>query len=160
MFPWRSPMDPLTREQSLRLLEGAPVAHLGLIYDGAPYVTPMSFVVDGERILFRTKAGKKLDALRKDPRVCIEVSQYDPNSGEWASVIITGSAVEVDDASTRSVTVDLLFDKYSGVLGDPLSRSTIQPMSGLPHFILVTIDEISGLSSGSGFRPRTRPGRL
>jgi hypothetical protein len=153
-------MDPLTREQAFQLLDGAPVAHIGLISDGAPYVTPMSFVLDGERILFRTKPGKKLDALRHDPRVCIEASQYDPGSGEWASVIVFGNATEADDSPTGSLTVELLYEKYSGVLGDPLSRGGFQPMAGLPHVFSVSIDEITGLSSGRGFTPRTRPGRL
>lgn len=153
-------MDPLSREEALDLLAGAPVAHLGLISDGAPYVTPMSFVVDERRVLFRTTAGKKLDAMREDPRVCIEVSQFDPGSGEWASVIVLGRAFEVDDDETGARAVELLYDKYSSALGDPLSRGGLQPLPGLPHLIEVVIDEMTGVTSGRGFTPRTRPGRL
>jgi nitroimidazol reductase NimA-like FMN-containing flavoprotein (pyridoxamine 5'-phosphate oxidase superfamily) len=153
-------MDPLSREEALDVLAVAPVAHLGLISEGRPYVTPMSFVVDGERILFRTTAGKKLDALRGDPRVCIETSKFDPESGEWASVIVTGTAVEVDDDAVGQLAVSKLYEKYPTALGDPLSRGGLQPLPGLPHVIEVTIEEISGMSSGSGFSPRTRPGRL
>ena len=52
-------MDQLTRDEALQLLNTTPVAHLGLISDGAPYVTPMSFVVDGEEILFREPVGDR-----------------------------------------------------------------------------------------------------
>jgi nitroimidazol reductase NimA-like FMN-containing flavoprotein (pyridoxamine 5'-phosphate oxidase superfamily) len=153
-------VDPLSREDALRLLTDAPVAHIGLISDGRPYVTPMSFVVDGDKILFRTTAGKKLDALREDPRVCIEASKFDSESGEWASVIVTGTAVEVDDNDLGERAVEKLFEKYAEALGDPLSRGGLQPFPGLPHVIEVVIEEISGMVSGSGFAPRTRPGRL
>ena len=153
-------VDPLSREEALELLAGAPVAHLGLISEGTPYVTPMSFVVDRDRILFRTTAGKKLYALRQEPNVCVEASQFDPESGEWASVIVTGKAFEVDDRRTGAHAVELLYAKYSDALGDPLSRGGLQPLPGIPHVIEVTIEEISGMSSGRGFRPRTRPGRL
>ena len=153
-------MEPLSKEDALRLLAEAPVAHIGLISNGAPYVTPMSFVVDGERILFRTTAGKKLESLRLDPRVCIEVSKFDAESGEWASVIVTGTAAEVQNGQNGVLTVAKLYEKYADALGDPLSRGGLQPLSGLPHVIEVTIEEITGMSSGKGFAVRTRPGRL
>jgi len=154
-------MDPLSREEALRLPAEEPVAHIGFISDGAPYVTPMSFVVDeGRIILFRTTGGKKLDALRLEPRVCVEASRFDPDSGGWASVIVTGKAFEVDNRRTGERTVELLYEKYSDVLGDPLSRGGLQPLRGLPHVIEVTIDEVTGMTSGQGFTPRTRPGRL
>jgi nitroimidazol reductase NimA-like FMN-containing flavoprotein (pyridoxamine 5'-phosphate oxidase superfamily) len=153
-------MDQLTREEALQLLNTAPVAHLGLISDGAPYVTPMSFVVEGREILFRTMAGKKLNALRDNPNVCVEVSQFDEESGEWISVIVTGIASEVEDRNKGERVVQLLFNKYSEVLGDPLSRGGLQPMPGLPFLISVEIDQMTGVSSGRGFSPRTRPGRL
>ena len=153
-------MDQLTRDEALQLLNTTPVAHLGLISDGAPYVTPMSFDVDGEEILFRTMAGKKLNALRDNPNVCVEVSQFDEETGEWASVIVTGTATEVADRNKGERAVQLLFDKYANVLGDPLSRGGLQPMPGLPYLVSLKIEQITGVSSGRGFSPRTRPGRL
>lgn len=154
-------MEPLTREQALDLLSSRPVAHLGVVRDGRPYVTPMSFVVDGDRILFRTMAGEKLDGLKANPFVCIEVASYDEQTGDWASAIVKGEATEVEDQDVQSLTTSLLFRKYGDVLGSPLSRGGgMQPIQGLPHVIQVTIDEVSGMSSGSGWSTRTRPGRL
>jgi nitroimidazol reductase NimA-like FMN-containing flavoprotein (pyridoxamine 5'-phosphate oxidase superfamily) len=67
-------MDQIGKDEALEVLQSAPVAHLGMIEGGEPYVTPMSFVVSGDRILFRTMAGKKLDALRASHSVCVEVA--------------------------------------------------------------------------------------
>lgn len=153
-------MNPMNREEAMALLEAAPVAHIGVVVDDAPYVTPMSFVVDGDRIMFRTLAGKKLDGMRANPVVCIEASKFDPESGEWASVIVMGTASETDDGEIRTMVVGKLLDKYREAVGSPLSRGGLQPMTGLPHVVVVDIDEISGMVSGSGFSHRTKPGRL
>ena len=153
-------MDTLSRDESIQLLDTSLVAHIGLISGGAPYVTPMSYVRDGNRLLFRTEAGKKLDALRSNPAVCVEVSEFDDQTGEWASVIVIGVASEVTDNHSKQVAVDGLLRRYARVMGDPLRSGGLQPLPGFPHVIEVSIDEISGMTSGGGFRARTRPGRL
>ena len=53
------------------------MAHIGVLSEGEPYVTPMSFVVDDNRILFRTKPGKRYEAMMKNPVVSIEASTFD-----------------------------------------------------------------------------------
>lgn len=153
-------MEPLSREEALKVLENAPVAHLGLIDGGVPYVTPMSFVVEGERIFFRTMAGKKLDALRENPTVCIEASRYDEETGDWESVIIRGEASETDEDVIRQDVIAGLLRKYENVIGSPLGGRGMRPLQGLPHVVVVDIEEISGMTSGRGWSERTRPGRL
>ncbi len=153
-------MEPLSREEAMAILEAAPVAHLGLIDAGRPYVTPMSFVVDGNRIFFRTMAGKKLDALRENPSVCIEASRYDEETGDWESVIIRGEASETDEDAIRQDVIARLLRKYERVIGSPLGGRGMRPLQDLPHVVIVEISEISGMASGRGWSERTRPGRL
>jgi len=154
-------MESLTRDEALEFLTGAHVAHLGVMSNGSPYVTPMSFVVDGDRILFRTMAGRKLDAVKANPTVCIEVSRFDEETGDWVSVIVEGTAQLVDDDETRQVTVALIFDKYEKVMGSPLSAGGgLLPLGGYPQVIEVPIDTIAGMSSGRGMHARTKPGRM
>ena len=153
-------MDPLTREAALEFLAGTSVAHLGVISEGLPYVTPMSFVIEGKRILFRTQAGRKFDAIAASPSVCIEASSFDESTGDWVSVIVTGSAHESTDPATGELAVEMLFEKYAAQIGSPLGVGGLQPMAGMPHVVEVTIENVTGMSSGSGFHARTRPGRL
>jgi nitroimidazol reductase NimA-like FMN-containing flavoprotein (pyridoxamine 5'-phosphate oxidase superfamily) len=156
-------MESLTRDEALEILAHEYVAHLGVVSNGAPYVAPMSFVVDGDRILFRTMAGRKLDAIKANPAVCIEVSRYDEERGAWVSVIVEGHArlVADDDTETRQTTVSLIFDKYEKVMGPPLSAGGgLLPLGGYPQVIEVPIDRIAGMSSGRGMRARTKPGRM
>ena len=153
-------MESITVEQAKRFLDESLVAHIGVMSEGEPYVTPMSFVVDGDRILFRTKPGKRHEAMMENSAVSIEVSTFDDETGDWTSVIVRGRAAEAGDDATISLTVQLLFQKYGTVLGSPLSRGEIQPMASFPHVVQVPIDEITGMTSGGGFAMRTRPGRL
>lgn len=154
-------MNELTRDQAFDLLNREQVAHLGMVIDGEPYVCPMSFVVDDDRILFRTMPGKKLDGIRANPRVCIEVSSFDVATGDWRSVIVYGTARFVEDVSTGQKVVAQLFSKYDQVMGSPLSAgSGSLPLAGQPQVIEVPIEDISGMSSGGGYHIRTKPGRL
>jgi uncharacterized protein len=153
-------MDPLDHKEAMAVLRLAPVAHLGVVVDGDPYVTPMSFVVEHNTILFRTLPGRKLEGMRAHPNVCVEVSRYDEKTGDWVSVIVKGSAREVENAERSELVVGLLLEKYREVMGSPLQAGGIHPIIGLPHVIEVEIEEISGLISGRGWGPRTKPGRL
>lgn len=153
-------MERLDRDEALEVLENAPVAHLGMIDRGDPYVTPMSFVVSSGRVLFRTMPGRKLDALRANPKVCIEASLYDGETGSWSSVIITGEASEVEEDELKTTTIAMLLRKYESVMGSPLGSGGLRPLDGPAAFIKVEIDEVTGMSSGGGLTSRTRPGRL
>lgn len=153
-------MDPITVEEAMAVLEAEAVAHIGVVTEGEPYVSPMSFVVNGDRIYFRTMVGRRLEAIRANPVVSIEVSRYDRATGDWVSVIVKGTATETDDYETRNMVVGKLMSKYREVVGSPLSRGGLHPLAGLPHVVEVAIDEISGMASGRGWRPATRPGHL
>ncbi len=153
-------MEPMTEGDALHFLSTAMVAHIGVVSAGDPYVTPMSFVVDGRRILFRTKPGKRLEAIEANPVVSIEVSTFDETSGTWMSVVVKGRAIERVDDETAARAVELLLDKYQAVLGSPFGHGGLQPMASFPHVVEVPIEEITGMTSGSGFSFRTRPGRL
>lgn len=155
-------MDALTRDEALQILIDEPVAHLGVISNGVPYVTPMSFVIADERVRFRTMAGRKLDAIRANPAVSIEASRYDEETGAWVSVIVEGKAHLADDDESRQETIALLFAKYENVIGSPLAGGGggLLPLGAHAHVIEVPIDRIAGMSSGRGIHVRTKPGRM
>ena len=85
-------MQDLTETEARDLLERADVAHLGVIADGEPYVTAVSFVISGNLFLFRTGPGRRLRAIENGSPVCVEVSEYDSETGDWASVLAVGPA--------------------------------------------------------------------
>jgi nitroimidazol reductase NimA-like FMN-containing flavoprotein (pyridoxamine 5'-phosphate oxidase superfamily) len=153
-------MEPITEASAREFLRDALVAHIGVVVEDEPYVTPMSFIVHDDRILFRTKPGRRLQGIKTNPVVSIEVSSFDETTGDWTSVIVKGNAmVETDDLIIQA-TLTGLFDKYRQILGTPLARGGIQPIAAFPNVVAVEIIEITGMSSSGLFSVRTRPGRL
>ncbi len=153
-------MEPISEERAIDFFKRSLVAHIGVVVDGEPYVTPMSFIVQGNRVLFRTKPGRRFEGIESNPVVSIEASTFDEESGDWTSVIVKGTAAVTTDDVTVQGTLTGLYDKYRKMLGSPLGRGGMQPISSFPHVVAVDIVEISGMASSGPFSPRTRPGRL
>ncbi|WP_026416576.1 PPOX class F420-dependent oxidoreductase [Actinomadura oligospora] len=72
-------------------LEGTRTGKIGVIRkSGAPHVTPIWFLLDGDDLLFTTHGtGLKAKALKRDPRVSIAVDDQTP---PYAFVVIEGTA--------------------------------------------------------------------
>lgn len=151
-------MKELSWDRCQDLLAGSRVAHMAVISDGDPYVSPISYVLVQDSICIRTGAGKRVDALRQNPRVCIEVSQYDEANGDWDSVIVWGTAEFVDDDRLAEEIIFAFLEKYRDVMGSPLSPGRIFPDPGV--VIRIPIEDSSGRASGDYFSVRSRPGRL
>lgn len=153
-------MEAITEAEARQFFSGALVAHIGVVSSGDPYVSPVSFVLDGNRILFRTKGGKRLEAVIANPRVSIEACRFDEETGDWISVIVQGRAVERTDPATTTRTIEMLYEKYVKYMGSPLSHSGFQDMVSSPHVVEISVDGITGMVSGRGLSHTTRPGRL
>ena len=150
-------MMELTPDNCWDIIHDERVAHLAQIDDGEPYVTPLSYVIHDGDFLFRTAAGRRVDALRHNPRVCVEISRGKPDGG-WESVVFWGDARFVDDPSTEANIVGALLAKYhsESVLG--FSSPSIFPEER--YLIAITPERLSGRASGGGLSTETRPGRL
>ncbi len=152
-------MEDLTAAEARSLLETLDVLHIGVIDRGEPYVTPISFVVIGDAVCFRTGPGRRLRALDTAARVCLEGSVFD-REGPWQSVILWGTPRRVDDTSTRADVVSGLLGKYREATDTLLSPGRPAPLGGEPVVVAVDIDEITGRRSGHEFGAGTKPGRL
>lgn len=97
----------MNAEQSYALLRGGRVAHLGLVERGGPYVVPVNYVFDGEYFYFHTLPGRKVNAMRADPRVCVQVDEV---RGDfcWKSVVAFGRAEELTGPDARAHALSML----------------------------------------------------
>jgi nitroimidazol reductase NimA-like FMN-containing flavoprotein (pyridoxamine 5'-phosphate oxidase superfamily) len=97
----------LTFEQCRELLEGGIVGRIGMVVNGEPVILPVNYRYVRGSIVFRTALGEKSDAAMMDKPVAFEIDDWDPvNEAGW-SVLVKGTAHEVDaddaaaaDAST------------------------------------------------------------
>ena len=115
-------------EQIKAILDTAKVLHLGLAVDNEPYVVPMNYgylMEDGKLTLYLHSAvlGKKLDMIRANPRVFIEMDcDRIPFEGEkpcqyglaYASIMGRGTAAIVEDVEEKKMAMSVLMKTQTG----------------------------------------------
>lgn len=85
----------LSTSQSWALLREAVVGRLAVVVDGRPDIFPVNYVVDHGSIVFRTARGTKLTGAA-GRLVAFEVDSFDPADGTAWSVVVAGTAREVN----------------------------------------------------------------
>ena len=89
-------MRELTRDEIEAFLRGQRIARLGCHAGGETYVVPVIYAYGEGAIVTVTQEGRKVAMLRENPRVCVEVDEYDTDGrGSWRSVIAYGAAAEL-----------------------------------------------------------------
>jgi nitroimidazol reductase NimA-like FMN-containing flavoprotein (pyridoxamine 5'-phosphate oxidase superfamily) len=150
-------MTELTPEQCWEVLESGTIAHIAVVADGEPYVTPLSYVVRDGEFLFRTAPGRRTSAMQGHPRVCVEVSRLKDDGG-WESVVFWGEARFIDDPNRHADVVAALLAKYHTESALGFSSPSVFPQERF--VIAITPEDLSGRASGGGLSSTTRPGRL
>ena len=113
----------ITDENQIRaILDTAKVVHLGLCVDNEPYVVPMNYgytLEEGKLTVYLHSAvlGKKLDMIRKNPRVFIEMDcDRQPFEGEkpcqyglsYSSLMGRGTARIIEDVEEKMAAMTAL----------------------------------------------------
>lgn len=98
-------------EESSELLRRGRVGRLGCISDDTPYVVPVNYVFNDEAVYIHSLPGRKIRALRENPRACFQVDESDDELN-WRSVIVFGRYEEIRDAGERARVLRLLLARY------------------------------------------------
>ena len=108
--------------QIREILDTAKVLRLGLAVDNEPYIVPMNYgyTLEGEKLTFylhSARKGKKLDMLRANPRVFVELDcDLKPFNGvkpcqyglSYSSVMARGTARIVEDVEEKMEAMTVL----------------------------------------------------
>ncbi|MCW2887181.1 MAG: hypothetical protein QOE54_1595 [Streptosporangiaceae bacterium] len=95
------------------VLAGTRTGKVGLTRaDGAPHVTPIWFLLDGDDLVFTTgKTSLKGRILERDPRVCLCVDEQEP---PYSFVVIHGVASLSEDLDELRRWATALGARYMG----------------------------------------------
>jgi nitroimidazol reductase NimA-like FMN-containing flavoprotein (pyridoxamine 5'-phosphate oxidase superfamily) len=93
----RNGLEVLGRDECLRLLATATIGRVGLSSAALPSVLPVNFRLVGDRVLFRTGRGSKLDAATRNAVVAFEVDDFDLMDHTGWSVVVVGVARDMTD---------------------------------------------------------------
>lgn len=93
-------VEEMTIEECRRTMSTASFGRLASAHDGQPYVLPISFSMDGDYAYVFSMPGQKVEWMRLNPRVCLEVDSVKAQD-EWTSVVALGRYEELSDTPER-----------------------------------------------------------
>ncbi len=130
----------LTDKESLKFLANCRFGSLGCTADDDIYVVPISFAIDGDRLIGQTKLGRKIEMMRQNSWVCVESHEVKSISN-WKSVIAWGRFEELTGSAANDAMARLI-DHFSPMMekrGSNRSPREITPRlpDGSPQVDLV-----------------------
>ena len=128
------------------LLRAGCLARLGCIADDSPYVVPINYAADGASVLVHTLPGRKLEAMRANPRVCLQVDDI-TDQYRWRSVLAYGTFVEIKNGAERARALGHLLAQFPELT--PVESLIADDVAAPPPVIFrIRIDHITGLEEG------------
>lgn len=94
-------MENLLAKESINLLNENYIGHLAFIAEGTPYTIPITYYYDQkDSILAYSGEGHKIDAMRKNPNVSLQVESI-VGVQNWRSVLVHGVFEEMEGSDAK-----------------------------------------------------------
>lgn len=117
------------------------IARFGCHCDGVTYVVPLVYAYDDGAVVAITTEGRKTAMLRENPRVCVEVDEYDADGrGSWRSVIAYGTYEELSGEQVEAALA-LMRERFSRTAG---RAAEPRPLGPGVVVLRIRLDEVSG----------------
>ncbi|MGB5749144.1 MAG: pyridoxamine 5'-phosphate oxidase family protein [Desulfobacterales bacterium] len=121
----KSEREIASREEIDAIIRGSDVCRLAFAVADEPYIVPVSFGYDGDRLYFHTAGtGRKIDCIAANNRVCFEVERNvqlvkdDEKPCRWSfsyeSVIGFGEVCELQSPEAKARGLNHIMEHYSG----------------------------------------------
>jgi nitroimidazol reductase NimA-like FMN-containing flavoprotein (pyridoxamine 5'-phosphate oxidase superfamily) len=134
-------IDKLSFAENAEVLAQGTLGRLGCIAEGEPYVVPVHYFFDGENIYIHSLPGKKITALRAQPRACLQVDDIQ-DSYHWRSVIAYGKYEEIRDERLRELALAELFRRMPHLT--PVESKMTKGVNQIIVFRL-RVDQLTGV---------------
>jgi nitroimidazol reductase NimA-like FMN-containing flavoprotein (pyridoxamine 5'-phosphate oxidase superfamily) len=155
-------INKMSEKECAALLARASLGRLGCSLDNQPYVVPISFAYEPNYIYVLSTFGQKIEWMRANPKVCVEVEEVASES-EWVSVIANGRYQELPEPeyTAEREHARKLLEKRHRWWQNPLAERRLRSDDDLidPLFFRIRTDSMTGLraideSAGAGKAPR------
>jgi uncharacterized protein len=131
----------LSRAEIDDFLRGQRIARLGCRAGDDTYIVPLIYAYDDGAVVAVTTEGRKTAMLRENPRVCVEVDEYDVDGrGSWRSVIAYGTYDELAGDAVEPA-LSLLRERFARAAG---RAAEPRPLGPNVVVLRIALDEISG----------------
>ena len=115
------------------------IGRLGCHNNDLTYVVPISYTYNGGCIYCITYEGMKLDIMRKNPKVCLEIDEL-IDMANWKSVICWGEFEELTKVEERKEALILMKNRLL-----PFISSFVTHLSPTWPFIDKNVDKFKGI---------------
>jgi hypothetical protein len=134
-------MRELSADEIEDFLRSQRVARLGCHAGGETYVVPVIYAYGDGAVVTVTQEGRKVAMLRENPRVCVEVDEYDADGrGSWRSVIAYGEAEELAGDGIEAALA-LLRERFARTAG---REAEPRPLTPGVVVLRIHLDEVAG----------------
>lgn len=116
----------LSNEQIEQILLRQVVARIGCYANNKVYVVPITFVYDKGYIYAHSREGLKIEMMRKNREVCLQLEEID-NMANWRSVIVWGKYEELKSLEEQQEGMEILMNKLAPLI----TSETVTPSHGL-----------------------------
>ena len=131
------------------ILDEGIVAHVGFVHEGAPFVIPMGYARDGDRLLLHGSSASRLMRLLAsgtDAAVTVTLldalvlaRSYFHHSMNYRSVVVLGRTAEIAEARDKRRALDVLLSKLvPGRHGDARPTNAIELKATLVASLPIT----------------------
>lgn len=119
------------------------VGRIGCAYENEVYIIPMSYAYDGEYVYCHSYEGKKMEMMRKNPKVCFQVDEM-KDMGDWKSVIAWGDFEELSDEKEKNKALKTLLERHLPFISSitthlgntwPFSADTANELNKIPGIV-------------------------
>jgi len=133
----------------LAFIRGERTGRLACSSNNRPYVVPVHYVCSGSSIISFSMPGQKLEFMRVNPNVCLEVDSVN-SARSWKCVVVQGVFVELTTTEDKQDAWEVL-QKYNDwwEVGSQHVRPEQQDGTREPIFFSISIDLITGRRSRS-----------
>jgi nitroimidazol reductase NimA-like FMN-containing flavoprotein (pyridoxamine 5'-phosphate oxidase superfamily) len=157
----------LRTRECRQLLTRLGFGRLGCSSNNRPYIVPIYFAYDRDRLYGFSTLGQKIEWMRENPLVCVETDEIQAHDN-WTSVVVLGRYVEIPSTPenhkgwehARSLLQQRSLWWQSGYTVSQIRRL---PKPAVPIFYCILIEKLSGLraspdlSESSNLRARVSP---
>lgn len=136
----------LSDDVAREVIKAGKVGRLGCIDKDEPYVVPINYLVEEGSIYSHSLHGRKIEAMRAHPRVCLQVDQIDDDF-HWSSAIAYGTFEEIRVPSDRRAILSKLLARFP--LLTPVESMTVQDAAPPDSIVFrIIVDRVTGVVEG------------
>jgi uncharacterized protein len=141
----------MTEDECTRELERVNFGRLACVHANQPYLVPIYFSYDRKHLYGVTTLGQKIEWMRSNPLVCLEIDELTSHY-QWMSVVVFGRYEEISDTpeyeSVRTHALAVLQKRENW--WQPASVATAKREQRAPIFYRIHIEQMTGRRATPG----------